>query len=329
MARPKTLQSLRKDAALVFFLLAASDGPDSVSATAVHRTLVQFHELRQRGDSGVPVPTPPSLRVVQDWVKSFRDRVRAVEREFWRPWRTGSDGKDLDSPEETAFLFKLDVAKRIWNAGPGLTALEAKWGKRLRVALAPAGILARQFIVSMYALAEGVAVAEGVPPDTKGLDDWLSFGSVLDPWSYTGLAVGGLVARPPADDTLKHWLALAAKKQTGGMLGLTEAEVARLAVDKAGKVMTSIGDVELQNTDLDPLTKAVAYVLAPAAEQEQRLRRLAYGAVLTAVAKGMPPDMESQSTVIEGVGSDKWAEAISQIEEAFGPIGPILEGGWK
>lgn len=315
MPRPRTPEILRREAAVIFDVQAGLD-PAKVTATDVRASLLRWN----------PPETVPSLRTIQDWVKQFRERAREIDRSLWHPWKTDPAGNDIDSSEETAFLFGLDRTKRLVTGGDRLTALEAKWGKRLRKTIERAGPLSQQFLVNLYALADRVATVQGESLSTEGMDDWLEFGAIFDEWTYSQFTLGMLRVSLSADE-LKRWIDLALDTEKAPGLGTAVAAIGEKATQVPMVVKTKLGalgkDYEMR---LDPLTHVLVHDLPPAEIQERQLRRIGYViALLTTM--GVPMHGHEVEEFFKKLGKDGADKVIDEIEEQVRGFRPILEGG--
>jgi hypothetical protein len=96
----------------------------------------------------------------------------------WEPWPDTEEGPQLEeTPEETDFLLKLDYIKQV-ERGVSLYSHEAKWGRRLRVALKGLPPYGQYRFVSLYATREVINHYLNRPKYTADLDAFIAF----KPW---------------------------------------------------------------------------------------------------------------------------------------------------
>jgi hypothetical protein len=94
--------------------------------------------------------------------------------EAWQPWVN-----EEETPEDTLFLLQMNAIKRT-EQGQGLYRHEAKWGRRIRAAIAGLTPAYRQYrLVTLYGEREVSAYYLNKPvPNTQGLDAFIAY----QPW---------------------------------------------------------------------------------------------------------------------------------------------------
>ena len=155
------------------------------SATQVHRL------MRQQGHA-------VSLRKVQQVIAEARRKMGGRQRPMveWKPWK----GK-LGTSQDCDYLLRLD-AKCLDAMGRHLFELEAKWARRIRVAVEGLNLWHQLYFVFMYAKRELAADNLQEPsPYTTDLDGMLAYKCWLPQGSsaYDSAVLKGLV--PPLVDS--------------------------------------------------------------------------------------------------------------------------------
>ena len=161
-------------------------------ATQVHRL------MRQQLGNAV------SLRKVQQVIAEARSKTGGRQRPMveWKPWK----GK-LGTAQDCDYLLRLDAIS-LAAGGRHLSELEAKWARRIRVAVDGLNLWRQLHLVIMYAKRELAADNLQEPsPYTADLDGILAY----KPWvpqnrkAYDSAVLGGSVPSPLFDFDPKEY----------------------------------------------------------------------------------------------------------------------------
>jgi hypothetical protein len=123
----------------------------------------------------------PQLRTVERWVQGWRGARNkrtgtAALSPDWEPW------DDQTTPEEHAYLLRINFTSQVWLGRP-IVEREARWARRIRVAVAGLDLFVQWFLIREYSARDLVREEFDLEKaETSDLDALLA----IRPWEPGG-----------------------------------------------------------------------------------------------------------------------------------------------